>query len=202
MIRFACPNCSKEFKAKFAFAGKHFRCTRCATRIEVPKPDPGPADIEDVLPVEEEEEIADALPVDQPDEPRRRSEKPRDKPKKKRLVVEGTNGVVELCGTELTIHHDGGSGFTPFDRHVRAGTYRHHVLSVTRIEITQPTIIGGGLIRFYLGHERDDPTRPLPVVDEQTITFSGSQYMAFVRLKQIIERFQVQLREEIRMRQM
>jgi hypothetical protein len=198
MIRFTCPNCSKEYKAKLDFAGKHFRCTRCAARIEVPRPDHD-EEIEDVLPVEEEEEIADALPVeDQPDQPQR----PRQKPKKKRLIVEGTNGAVELCGTELTIHHDGGAGFTPFDRHVRAGTYRHHVLEVTRIEITQPTVIGGGLVRFYLGHERDDPLRPCPVVDEQTITFSGSQHMAFVRLKQIIERFQIQLREEIRMRQM
>jgi len=35
-IRFSCPNCNKQFKAKDSFAGKKVKCSGCAQVIQVP----------------------------------------------------------------------------------------------------------------------------------------------------------------------
>jgi hypothetical protein len=196
VIEFTCPHCAKKYKAPSTLAGRRFSCHQCGARVAISQPKSLPApeeeEILDVLPVEEE--VLDVLPADRP--PRKKNQK------KRGLIFEGKNGTLELRGGELIIYHEGGMGYDIlFDRRVRSGTYKHPVLSITDIEITPPALVfGEGILRFILGHERKDPKRGCPIIDEQAITFSFSQQAEVERFRLAVERMKRFLIEEGRMR--
>lgn len=45
MIRFLCPSCNKRLKASTEAAGKFGRCTKCNTRLQIPMPSEGNAEL-------------------------------------------------------------------------------------------------------------------------------------------------------------
>jgi hypothetical protein len=145
---------------------------------------------------EEDDEIIDVLEEVDAEEPARLV------CGKSGLFIHGTNGYMQLTPTEVIIYHNGGSGFDPLhERAVRAGTYRHPLLSITEVELTPPGVQALiGMIRFVLASEKRDPYRKGPLIDEQTITFERSAYGNFLQFKQEVERRRKAALEENRMR--
>jgi hypothetical protein len=145
---------------------------------------------------EEDDDIIDVLDEVDEDEPAPRV------CGKSGLFIHGTNGYMQLNDTEVIIYHNGGSGFDPLhERPVRAGTYRHPLLSIADVELTPPGVHGlFGMIRFVLANEKRDPYRKGPIIDEQTITFERSAYSDFLQFKQEVERMRKVVLEEYRMR--
>src|SRR5205823_3008957 len=126
-IDFACPKCGVKYQCRLEFAGRAFACRGCKVRLEVPASKPDPVEDLDQLeevpdePVdqlEEVEEAVDVLPVVEAWPPVPTTPKKRKKEKKQRLIVHGSNGSVELVGTELVFRHEG--TFGTFGPRIRA----------------------------------------------------------------------------------
>jgi hypothetical protein len=145
---------------------------------------------------DEDDEIIDVLDEVDEEEPAPRISG------KSGLFIHGTNGYMQLTPTEVIIYHNGGSGFDPLhERPVRAGTYRHPLLSITDVELTAPGVQALiGMIRFVMASEKRDPYRKGPLIDEHTITFERSAYGNFIQFKQEVERRRKAALEENRMR--
>jgi len=184
VIRFACLLCGVKYSVKESLAGKTLNCDGCQKRVTVPEP----AEFE----VEAVDEAEEALEVELADSPR-----PRKKPTRRErgLVVHGSNGSVELVGTELIFRHTGEFGVAG---RVRAGTYRHQVLGLTEIEYVEPSLFAQGRIRFVFGNERLDADVEY-VLDTQTILFGMAEATDFLHLKKEVERFRLRLLNDIRM---
>ena len=57
-IRFRCPGCNKSLKAKDHMVGSRVQCPRCDDVLEVPQP------LEDSLATQEQEAVAQEVPVE------------------------------------------------------------------------------------------------------------------------------------------
>jgi len=204
MIHFVCPKCAAKYQCQLALAGRPFACRDCKTQFKVPPPELEPEEELDQLEeveeqldqLEEVEEPLEALPAVEAWPPKPQPPKKRKKEKKQRLIARGNNGSVELVGTELVFRHDG--SFGTFGPRIRAGTYRHSVLAITKIEFVAPGLLEDGRIRFVFGNERLDANVAY-VLDTQTIVFSSADHVAFRHFQKEVERFRRLLIDDIRM---
>jgi hypothetical protein len=195
VIRFTCIWCGVKYAVKPSMIGKTLACDGCAKPMRVPKPERV-----EVVEVEEvDDDVPEAVVVedDRPAKKKKQQQQPDVRRRERGLIVHGDNASVELVGSELVFRHSG--SFAGHGGRVRAGTYRHKVLGLTKIEYVEPDVFGqGGRMRFVFGNERLDADVDY-VLDTQTVTFSAGQGGDFLHFKKEVERFRRWLIEQVRM---
>ena len=186
VLQLFCECCGLDFKVAPTTAVA-VKCPDCKATVTI-----------DIPVLEAVEEDPDIVEVDVVEMPR----KPKKPPKPPKLVARGTNGWIELRGSELIIFEQPSiSGVLHQWRSIRSNKSRVHVMALGYVYFESSSVISPGYIQLTLKYQDARPVADdngLPE-NEYMIRFTHSHLDEFCRLREMIEirRLEFQAKREL-----